>query len=510
MNVMKYIYRIITFIVCLSATIVASAQFKVVVYNANDSVVIPTDKVDSITFDMTPDMQAQMRMYKTVKVLTHETIGSNHDALVDSLQKQVAFMKDSIENIQRQNDNLTKKLDDLDTSNNALSGKTVWTLWDSLGGNTWQNYFMQISGCKWYESLNCKSDKPLSWGGSNSQPATDDGTQARAINLVSYKGTYPIDYVLIENVNDKVYIDSKDNIDTIPFMRSQKIMIKLPITSATELQKHVTEHFSEILETVDKPKRKKGTILAFPYESVGDVFGSKITFNGEIINDGTITITWDGGKYATEISKTMSVDDAINEILKWSFGVGTTDLNLGNNSMSICYYTSTAKRVTNVDCGTTGLTATIQDSQGSGNVYRYFMGTSEDEWNDPSKWQSYLSLYSIYKGLVEYLQTELPTAKIYFVTPYSMSVDYSSDEYRNADGSWSKDKFVESNTYKTQEALRQIHRNICKRYNIEHLDLVEHLGIDICNMEYFFPSNNVHPNEEGFKRYAETIFKLLK
>ncbi|MBP5478985.1 MAG: hypothetical protein J6Y15_06455, partial [Bacteroidaceae bacterium] len=236
----------------------------------------------------------------------------------------------------------------------------------------------------------------------------------------------------------KVYIDSKDNIDTIPFMRSQKIMIKLPITSATELQKHVTEHFSEILETVDKPKRKKGTILAFPYESVGDVFGSKITFNGEIINDGTITITWDGGKYATEISKTMSVDDAINEILKWSFGVGTTDLNLGNNSMSICYYTSTAKRVTNVDCGTTGLTATIQDSQGSGNVYRYFMGTSEDEWNDPSKWQSYLSLYSIYKGLVEYLQTELPTAKIYFVTPYSMSVDYSSDEYRNADGSWSK------------------------------------------------------------------------
>lgn len=408
--------------------------------------------------------------------------------------------------------NVQAKLTELEKVNN-LHGKVVWTLGDSLCHNTWQEYFKQISGCEWYADLNIKSDKPISWGGTTSIPESDDGTQARALNLVSYKDIYPIDYVLIENVNDKNRLNRVSRIGTIediPFMRSKNVVVKLPVSTQSEIETYVKENLATIIEDVDVSERKSGTILSFPYSGGGYICGSKITFSGSVLNDGVISITWNNQVFATEVTKGMSIDDVINEIIKWSFGAGVTDSNNGDNSMSIYLYKETDMRVTNVDCGGTGLSATIQDSQGGGSVVRFFIGHSSSEWSDIANWTDNISLYSAYKGLIEYLQRELPSTKICFFTPYSMSVDFNSNDYKNADGTWSKDKFINSSAYQQQETLRELQKNVCERYNIEYLDLVRLCGIDICNMEYFFKSNNVHPKATGYNRYAETIYKLLK
>jgi len=98
------LYRTIALVVFVSITIRAKAQFNLLVHNENDTIIIPTDKVDSVSFDMTPEMQAQMKLYKTVKILTYEkdAVTANRDSvIVDSLQKEVSAMKEKLEQVQK-------------------------------------------------------------------------------------------------------------------------------------------------------------------------------------------------------------------------------------------------------------------------------------------------------------------------------------------------------------------------------------------------------------------------
>ena len=66
----------------------AKAQFNLLVHNENDTIIIPTNKVDSVSFDMTPEMQAQMKLYKTVKVLTCEKddVTAKKDSIIETIQ----------------------------------------------------------------------------------------------------------------------------------------------------------------------------------------------------------------------------------------------------------------------------------------------------------------------------------------------------------------------------------------------------------------------------------------
>jgi hypothetical protein len=505
------LYRTIALVVFVSITIRAKAQFNLLVHNENDTIIIPTDKVDSVSFDMTPEMQAQMKLYKTVKILTYEkdAVTANRDSvIVDSLQKEVSAMKEKLEQVQKKYEDLQQKASE---TGNILLGKWVWTLWDSLGSNTWQSYFKKMSGCEWDSSLNLKNDKPISYGGTASIPIADDGTQARCINLVSYKNTYPIDYIIIENINDRNYQSNIGSIEDKPFMRSNKLIFPIAeVTNYTDVKKYVDTNINTILSSISEKDRKRGTILAFPYKGTSAATGSQIIFSGNIINDGVITITWDNKKYSTSVAKGMTISDAIDCILQYSFGAGCTDMKDNDNSMSIFYYTVSDRRVTDVDCGNTGLSTEIKDTSNGGYIYKYFIGDFISDWENKSYWNSDISLYSTYKGIIEYLKKELPQAKIYWAMPFSVSVDFSSSEFKNADGSWSQDKFIESKTYKTQKLIYDIQKEVCEYYGVPYIDMVKSSGMDITNIETFFNSNNVHPKAIGYKRYAETIYEYLR
>lgn len=391
-----------------------------------------------------------------------------------------------------------------------LVGKTVWTLWDSLGHDTWQSKFVNLSGCNYYANLNTKIDKPLSWGGSNSEPSNDSGTQARALNLVSYKDTYPIDIILIENINDRNILNGKGSINDTPFMRTQVITYSdVVFNSYEEANNYLNSNKLSVVSSIPVEKRKRGTIIKIPYTSGSEIRGSKIKFNSTPTSEGDITLTWAGRAYSIHVTPSMSIQDIVNSVIQYSFGSGVSDIDNGDGSVSIFYYTTTSNRVT-FDDGGTGVSATITDTTGSGTISLLFNSDNVDDWSNIDKWVKGCSLYSIYKGLIEYLKSNLPTAIIYFVTPFSVGVDFNSNEYKYADGTWSTDKFKQSSTYIKQKELYDVQKEVAEYYGVQVLDLVANGGMDITNIETFFHSNNVHPKSIGYDRYAETIYKLIE
>ena len=390
-----------------------------------------------------------------------------------------------------------------------LVGKTVWTLWDSLGHDTWQGKFVNLSGCTYYSALNTKGDKPLSWGGSNSEPSNDSGTQARALNLLSYKDTYPIDIVLIENINDRNILNRKGSINDVPFMRTQVVTYSNNIfNSYTEANNYLNSNKLSIINSIPEEQRKRGTIIKIPYTSGSEIRGSKIKFNSTPISEGDITLTWAGKAYSIHVTPSMSIQDIVDSVIQYSFGAGVSDIDNGDGSVSIFYYTSTTNRVT-FDGGTTGVTATVTDTSGSGTIALLFKSDNINNWSNVDEWSTDCSLYSIYKGLIEYLKSNIPTALLYFVQPFSVGIDFNSNEFKYADGTWSADKFRKSSTYLTQKELYDVQKEVAEYYGVQVLDLVATGGMDITNIETYFYSGNVHPKTIGYDRYAEAMYNLM-
>ena len=395
-----------------------------------------------------------------------------------------------------------KKLKEENNNNRTLVGKTLWTLGDSLCHNTWQSYFKDITGCEWDADLNILSTKPISWGGTNSHAYADDGTQARARNLASYKDSKPIDIIIIENVNDHNENNNYGDITDPAFMRSQKISFDTGKTSYGEANSYVEEHLLSYISGIESSKRLKATILDFIFSNGTDITGSKIQFLTSATAAGTVTITWDGKPFSVEVSPGMSPSDIAAAFSMYSFGAGVGDTVTGD-TLVINYYTITDKRAT-FSGGNTGVTALVSDATGIGHIFEYFYGSSASEWENTEKWSRTCTLYSSYKGLLEYLTTEFPEANICWMTPWTASVDFSGDEYKNSDGSWSNDKF----TFPF-EGLFEIQKNVCDLFNIPVLELDKKSGMNIMNIETYFNSNNVHPKQIGYQKYANTMANMI-
>ena len=410
-------------------------------------------------------------------------------------------------------DSVNEKILEIERSiknaNSLLNGKTFWTIFDSLGQNTWQNHFTEISGAIFHEDLNLKADKPISWGGSNSSPSSDDSTQQRALNLISYKDSYPIDYVFIENINDR----GNNNFGTIedkPFMRSQRIIYSSgnEFVDYSSASTYLESNKSEIIKTIQN--RKVGTIISIPYQGGSAIRGSKVKFLTRPALEGDISINVNGHNYSVHVNASMTIQDVVNEFIKYSYGPGWTDVDNGDGSISIFYYTETHFNIT-FDGGDTGVTANVEDTSGGGYVHTYYLGEDIDDtnWNDVNNWGNGVTLFSIYKGIIEYLQKEIPQAKLYWVAPFSIGVDFSANTYKKSDGSWSQDKYRQSELYKSNRKLYEVQKAVCEYYDILFLDLDSKSGMSIINVESYFNTNNVHPKKEGYDRYAEAILNLM-
>lgn len=412
-------------------------------------------------------------------------------------------------------------------SSKKLKGKTIWTLCDSLGHNTptnkgWQPKFVELSGCNWDAQLNVKPDAPLSWGGTESMPWLDDGTQARARNLLQYRDEgKPIDYIFVECVNDNHYLPytmgTDEFVGTIndkPFMRRQHIVITptTTLTTNAEAKAYIENNFASIVNSIPSAQRLAGTVISVPVTPSGTPNGSKITFGGSVTSNGNVSLVYGGTTYAVPVQIGMTLNDIVDSFVRYSYGSGVSDVNNGDGSMSIFSNNVPSWRITSFNGQGTGVTATITDIAGSENYPALFKGDTATEFMDISNWSvgRRTTLYAVYKGLLSFLQRQFPTAKIYWFLPYSVNPgSFSSTQFKDGAGLWSQDLFRASNNYKNREDLFEIQRNACKYYGVPVIDIFNEGDMSICNIETYFNQNDVHPKAVGYDRWAEFMYTKM-
>ena len=400
-------------------------------------------------------------------------------------------------------------------NNSKLSGKTYWTIFDSLGAsNKWQSKFSELSGAIFYTSLNSSNTNALSYGGSNSYPQGDDGGQARLRNLEKLKGQYPIDYIFYENVNDTPLTPSiSGSIEDTPFMRSEKIVILKngtdKFTSKSDAESYFATNSESILNSVDTDKRRAGVILDLPYENSSIEAGNTIKFTGIAQSSGTAYVVKGGAKYGIDVTPQMTIKDLVDAVLNYSYGSGWVDSAVGDDSVAIYYYQAD-ETVISFDDNGTGITTEITRCGTIGHVYKYFTENSSTEWLNNEKWVDRISLYSTYKGIIEFVKTAFPTAKFYWFIPpkYNVPLDGSAD-YTKDDGTFDIIKYQQTDDFKCYKALTDCQKEVCKLYDIPVLDIEANCNINLFNLSAYYSSNNVHPKDEGYYRWGETTFELI-
>ena len=398
-----------------------------------------------------------------------------------------------------------------------IEGKTYWTLGDSTSENTWQPYFTAKTNAINYPDLNIKKDKKLSAGGTTTSPAGNKNGQQRAINLVSYKCEYPIDVLFICNTNDSGFLSRGGFITDKPFMRVGQYDVPIinEYSTPSALETYLKNNFVDALSRVPMSYRKKNMVVTFSAINQGTPNGSKLTLNGVVQKEGDISVKWRYGTYVAHATVGMSLSDIINEFLRWDWRPGCDAVRADENSM-IVYGTGSyaSERLSDFNGGNTGIIGIIEDATAPQIYYYYYWGDNATDWTNKDKWTNTVTLYSMYKGLFEYLMVNLPTTRIFFFNSITMNVNFDTD-YKNPDGSYDIEVYKANNSYyKDKKALNAIQKEVCEYYNIPFLDLLENGNITLFNGAEYFNNNDVHPalrNGEypGYERYADTMINLI-
>lgn len=365
-----------------------------------------------------------------------------------------------------------------------LKGKTLFTLFDSFGaGGQWQQVLADTSGCIFDPDLNYNQIAPISYGGT---PTLSSGwcAQRRALNLAQLKATQQVDYIFVENVNDVHYM-TEGSIDQDPWMLQQEVNL-VPdheLTSSTEAYDYWISHFNELVASLDQPKN--GTMLILPYATSHS--GYKLVINQLPTSDGTLLIHVGYNTFGITVTAGMSLEQLMERILEYNYGSGWTDVQVSDHEVVISYY-SDAGLIVSVDTGTTGLDISVQPSSSFSSIRLYFVGKDPSQFSQFSCWKKSVSLYAQYKGLFEFLLQEFPQAHIFQFIP----------------------------TYYYGESTERITKlfdwqiEVAQYYGIPVLDMRTESGITDDNYTDYYSPGDVHPRQEGYKCWAEAIYRLLQ
>ena len=123
------------------------------------------------------------------------------------------------------------------------------------------------------------------------------------------------------------------------------------------------------------------------------------------------------------------------------------------------------------------------------------------QWTDTQAWvypMDTVTFYSAYKGMVEYLSRNSPYATIYCMT--LMQCDKS--RYDNSLGDWE-----ELNEYRRIKC--KAIEEIAQLYGVQVIDLWNKSGVNPYNAASLY-TDWLHPNQYGYRKLAECVYKHLK
>ena len=417
------------------------------------------------------------------------------------------------------------------SSGSWVAGKHCYVLGDSLSADTkatgsWHQKFCELTGAILDDDLNRNW---FSIGGTatiGTHTEKDACCQIRAKRLVDhYKAGNPVDVIFIQNVNDinnnaySAGINGKGADTDVPFFENQVVTYTADVIEVTTPSTEVTSYFKSNFETIiANVTPMTGTVIDMLYTK-GGTSAKELTITSAATSDGNITLTMKhGANYKNDVFNVavkagMTKEQIVDAICEWQYqGVSYYDDVRGENGDSVVF--SSPYSLT-FDGGSTGVTATVTDTGAIGRYPMAFKSLDVAEFNDPDKWagESSVSYWSAQKGLFEYLQTNIPKAKIfYLILPY-YKVKYPDTEgssYLRADGSFNMEYWVQNGRgSKSAETLYTEQPKVAQYYGCSSIDVVSNCSISPVNIQQYYPSNDVHPTTAGYNAWGETVARLL-
>ena len=453
----------------------------------------------------------------------HYVIKIDNDGVVNIGNLKVLKLNDN---------NVTQQPEETTSVKSWLTGKKCFVLGDSLSADSkatgsWHQKFCEITGAELDADLNRGN---FSIGGTatiGTHTEKDACCQMRAKRLVEYYNEgNDVDIIFIQNVNDinnnrySAGINGKGVNTDMPFFENQVITYNKDILTVTTPSTEVLPYFKENINTIlEGVTPMLGTVVDMLY-STGTSGAKELKLETEPTQDGNITITFKHGAnyrdevYNVAVKAGMTKKEVVNAILEWQYqDVGYYDDVEGENGDSVIF--SSPYSLT-FDGGNTGIEATISDT---GTVNRYpiaYKGssTSAEDFNNTENWayESSISYWSAQKGLIEYLQKNIPTAKIFIlILPY-YKLKYPVTEgsnYLRTDGSFNMEYWSNELANSTATKLYNEQKLVAKYYSCTAIDVIENCSINPINIESFYPSNDVHPKTSGYNVWGETIARLI-
>ena len=389
-----------------------------------------------------------------------------------------------------------------------LTGKKVVGIGDSLSqSGYYEKDFCDISGANYVGVY--------SVGGTFTPPNGSTSTQDRVKKFI--ESGKDADIILLENINDGWFAYTslgnnpqvRGSINDESFMVSQYVNVDTEKVSKEEAVQYFRTNFQDIVNSIEN--KQKGTVVRIKYNTKSYV----LTVTNDASNSGELVVTTKNTAKTITITSGMSKEDIAKKIYEYAYDGYEKSIN--GNVVTLVAKASTSI-IPVIDAGTTGVVVQIETSESATYTNEYFYGYTAEEFVNDSNWKDdYISLYSLYKGIIEYLQMNKPNAEIVFVMPAVWNLSYNDQsknaDCRNSDGSYNIDKCYQTKegTYYQQKAklLRQIQTEVAELYSIKYIDLHKNCGITPFNISEYYNPGDVHPKRHTYTLWAKEIYKLF-
>ena len=386
-----------------------------------------------------------------------------------------------------------------------LSKYELFSLGDSLSqAGIWQTKVAQLTGCIFDQAKNSKAGAMLSAGGTSSFGNTFDNVLWRTKNLIDQN--YITDngentIVILENVNDGYQAFDGD---------AKTIVPTTPIEGYNDADFGVDLLNSISNKAVLNAVLRLNTVVA----------GRNLRIDTLPTKAGNITLKvgWAGSGISNyniyvepQATQEETLSYVLNRILEYSY-TGITDV-LGEDGRSVDFSSGNSNYLPTVqftDTDNTGMTCTVTDNPNAkGSVARYFIGENVSEWTDLSKWQKGITYSQGWKSSIEMLQRTYPKLHI-FVSMFPLHA-VTASEYLLPNGTYDTAAYNKVHRMEIMRKMQVELNNIAKFYSLPFIDVFAECGIGISNMlTYYNAQANVHPKNEGYYKFGETVATQLK
>lgn len=443
------------------------------------------------------------------------------DNATDDSSKQSMFVKHANPTLKDKVTTLEDKVTTLEGKDLPYSGKELFAIFDSLGSlGIWQKYLSVKTGMSFDETLN----KALSIGGRN---ILDEGYNH---NCAMYSTKYLIEnfksraekgYIFIENVHDKI----NGTLEDTPFFVENEYVLPNIYGSHSEANNAIT---TNLIDSISSFSAKPNSAIIAKYGNISTML--EIT---TMPTAGTFYVVENvEGVEVKRYGVTVSSSDALADVLEAISVYEYVNLVAKVNENRVEFSHKNTKNITlSVVPNGTGIAISTKEIESTTSLGVGFVSKDITLWNSTSAWKklSEISLYSKMKGQIEYIQKNLPLAKIYLVCPTYSIIKQKTEQpdFYFDDGSfniyaWKNYTKETASIYdadyavgnKLYQDLIGVTKNIGKEYGVKVLDLMNNVGINPINWLSYYAYGNSHPIKIGdsypaYKLWAEYIFNNL-